>query len=39
MKGHLVTALFLILAASAAVILTAVVFLPRRLPTPEPVAA
>ena len=31
--------LFWILAASAAVILTAVLFLPRRLPTPEPVAA
>lgn len=32
-------ALFLILAASAAVILTAVFFLPRRLPTADPVAA
>lgn len=32
-------ALFLILAAAAAVILTAVFFLPRRLPTPQPVAA
>ena len=32
-------ALFLILAASAAVILTAVFFLPRRLPTPQPVTA
>ena len=31
--------LFVILAASAAVILTAVFFLPRRLPTAEPVAA
>ena len=32
-------ALFLILAASAAVILTAVFFLPRRLPTPQPAMA
>ena len=32
-------ALFVILAVAAAVILTAVFFLPRRLPTPEPVAA
>ena len=31
--------LFLILAAAAAVILTAVFFLPRRLPTPQPAMA